>query len=98
MTDGEIVRMYKGAANKGAQIQILADLNQTSRLKIIEILLRKGVEVRIHFSERGKKKIEETDREYDARLIKRMDDLELKIFKLESEYREIAAIVKTIKR
>lgn len=39
MTNGEIIRSYKEAADKRAQIGILADLNCTKRPNIVKILM-----------------------------------------------------------
>lgn len=99
MTNGEIVRRYRQAGDKGGQIQILAELNETSRINIINILLRQGEEVRVHLPSRGKKRKQElTEREYRTALLKRLNELDAKIAVLELEYREIAAVVKAEKK
>lgn len=46
MTKNEILRNWEGAKNKKEQIQILADLNQTSPEDIKDILLEMGVDYR----------------------------------------------------
>ena len=46
MTDNEIVREYKAAKNKQHQIEILADLNTTSKDEIKKILKANGVNLR----------------------------------------------------
>lgn len=43
MTNEEIVRDYKAAANKQKQVRILADLNQTSPSEILTVLAEAGV-------------------------------------------------------
>ena len=43
MTEGDIVRNYKGAANKEYQLHVLADLNCTDTNTIREILLKNGI-------------------------------------------------------
>lgn len=43
MSDGEICREYKSARRKAEQIRILADLNCTTRRKIIDVLQKGGV-------------------------------------------------------
>lgn len=96
MTNGEIIRMYRHARDKGAQIKILAELNRTSGIKIIEILSKEGEEVRIPLPSRGKKRTGELpEKEYCAALMKRMEELDAKIAHLEMEYREVAAAVKS---
>lgn len=42
-TNGEIISLYKGAADKVEQVSILADLNNCDEATIIEILLDAGV-------------------------------------------------------
>lgn len=97
MTDGEICRNYHGAKNRSEQIQILADLNCTGRDEIIRILIKNGERVRIPLPTRGKpRKQEMTDKEYCAALFKRLDMLDVKIAKLENEYREIVAVLKGV--
>lgn len=46
MTKNEILRDWEGAKDKKAQIQILADLNQTSQEEIKNILIEMGVDGR----------------------------------------------------
>lgn len=97
MTDGEICRNYRGAKNRSEQIQILAELNDTGRDKIIRILLQNGEKVRIPLPSRGKpRKQEMTDEEYYAALFNRLDVLDVKIAKLEREYRDIVAVLKAV--
>lgn len=43
MTESEIVRNYKGAANKESQLHVLADLNCTDTKTIREILIQNGI-------------------------------------------------------
>lgn len=45
MAAEEIVREYREARNKKAQIKILADLNLCTKDEIIEVLRSKGVEI-----------------------------------------------------
>lgn len=45
MTNEEIVRDYGQARNKSKQIRILADLNQTTKAEIRQILASEGAEV-----------------------------------------------------
>ena len=46
MTDNEIVRDYRAAKNKKMQIEILADLNTTTKDEIKKILKANGVDLR----------------------------------------------------
>lgn len=55
MTKNEILRDWEGAKDKKAQIQILADLNQTSQEEIKNILIEMGVDYRRLPREREKK-------------------------------------------
>lgn len=43
MSQGDIVRSYREAVDKKAQVKILADLNVCSQREIIEILIANGV-------------------------------------------------------
>lgn len=96
MTRGEITRAYRQSRDKGAQVNILAELNMVSRIRIIEILSENGEEVRISLPSRGKKRTKEfSESEYRKALIKRMDELEVRIVQLETEYKEIIASMKS---
>lgn len=46
MTNGEILRDYRGAKDKKAQVKILAELNACSVQQIKEILISEGVDGR----------------------------------------------------
>ena len=46
MDKGEILRDYKAAADKTAQVKILADLNACSTEEIIDVLVEQGIERR----------------------------------------------------
>lgn len=95
MTESEICRRYRLSKNRGEQVQILAELNQTSRAEIIGILFRCGEQVRISIPTRGKPRNHEmTDEEYCDALFKYMDTLDTKIAKLEGQYREIVAVIR----
>ena len=56
MTDEELLREYKGAKKKTAQIAILADLNMCTKDDIKEILERLGVPRDELYAKRGRKK------------------------------------------
>ena len=45
MTEHEICYLYREARNKVTQLQVLAELNDTDRNKIIEILVKNGEEI-----------------------------------------------------
>lgn len=95
MTEKEICRNYHLAKNRGEQLQILAELNATSRAEIIGILTRGGETVRLAIPTKGKPRTREmTDGEYCKALFKYMDSLDAKIAKLESEYRDVAAVIR----
>lgn len=46
MTPGEILRSYKEAKDQKEQIQILADMNVTTKEHIVQILIEQGVDGR----------------------------------------------------
>jgi hypothetical protein len=58
MTDGEIVKNFREAKNKSAQIGILAELNATSEDIIKTILKSKGVDLRSANAGKKKKSME----------------------------------------
>lgn len=94
MTDEAICKSYREAKNRAEQIEILKDLNRTTRSKIINILVRNGYEVRITIPSKGRKKGRElTDEEYQAALYRRLDVLDANIAKLENEFRDILAVL-----
>lgn len=95
MTEREICRNYRLSKNRGEQLQILAELNATSRAKIIGILIRGGETVRLAIPTKGKPRTREmTDKEYCNALFKYMDTLDIKIAKLENEYRDVVAVIR----
>lgn len=59
MTKNEILRDWEGAKDKKAQIQIFADLNQTSPEDIRDVLLEMGVDFRRLPRERKREKAAE---------------------------------------
>lgn len=95
MTEKEICRNYHLAKNRGELLQILAELNATSRAEIIGILTRGGETVRLAIPTKGKPRTREmTDEEYRKALFKYMDTLDIKIAKLENEYRDVVAVIR----
>jgi hypothetical protein len=50
--ESDICYMYRHAANKKAQIKILAEMNVTSSDEIVDLLRRKGIEVDIKIKEK----------------------------------------------
>ena len=57
MSQGDIVRSYRGAADKKAQVKILADLNVCSQREIIDILIANGVKPQELPRQRQKNKV-----------------------------------------
>lgn len=95
MTESEICRNYRLAKNRSEQLQILAELNVTSRAEIIGILIRGGERVRLAIPTKGKPRTREmTDGEYCNALFRYMDTLDIKIAKLENEYRDVVAVIR----
>lgn len=82
MTEREICIMYRGAKNQNTQLQILADLNGTSRIEIIRILAENG---------------ERLPSRIVGQLYKRLDALEAQIHEREQEYREIVRALNAFK-
>lgn len=56
MTDAEIIREYREAKTPMKQISILADENQCSRGKIVDILRAAGVELPVVYREKARSK------------------------------------------
>ena len=80
MTDREICLMYREAKYKSRQLQILAELNNTDRNKIIKILLQNG------------ERLPSSD---IRRLYNRLNVLDAQISEKEKEYREIVQVLKS---
>lgn len=74
MTEREICLSYREAKKRNAQLQVLAELNGTSRVRIIGILLKNG---------------EKLPDGVISQLYKRLDVLDAQISEREREYREI---------
>lgn len=74
MTEREICIMYREAKNQKNQLQILAELNGTSRYEVIRILIKNG---------------EKLLPDVIGQLYKRLNALEKQISEREGEYREI---------
>lgn len=74
MSEREICCMYREARNQNTQLQVLAELNNTSQNEIIRILAKNG---------------EKLPQRAINRLYKRLDTLNGQIKKLELEYKEI---------
>ena len=82
MTDCEICRSYRNAANPNSQIKILTELTGKQRLDIIMVLARNG--------EKLPKKCVDS-------LSRRMDKLDAQIREREKEYKEIVKVIQTIR-
>lgn len=74
MTEHEICSLYRGARNKATQLQVLAELNDIGRNRIIEILVKNGEEI--------------PDR-VTRQLYRRLDALDTQISEREKEYNSI---------
>lgn len=79
MTEWEICLSYREAKNRNTQLQVLAELNGTSRVRIIGILLKNG---------------EKLPDRVIGKLYKQLDVLETQISEREREYREIVQALK----
>lgn len=99
MEKWEICRSYREAENQIEQLQILTELNGTSRDKIIRILLDGGEKVRVTIN--GKRWLEirnMSDKQYATALKKKMGALEEKIEKLKEQYMELDMVLKGIQK
>lgn len=74
MTEREICLSYREAKKRNTQLQVLAELNGTSRERIIGILIKNG---------------EKVSNKVTNQLYKRLDVLDAQISEREREYREI---------
>lgn len=81
MTEREICRSYRNAANQNAQIQILTELTERKRMDIIMVLARNG---------------EKLPKKCIDRLFKRLDELDAQIHERETEYKEIVKAIQKI--
>lgn len=65
MGECEICNRYRQAKHKGEQLEILAELNEVPRRKIIGILLENGENVKLPIRTRGRKRNTDfTEKEY----------------------------------
>ena len=74
MTEREICLSYREAKKRNMQLQVLAELNGTSQVAIIEILVKNG---------------EKLSAKVTSQLYKRLDVLDTQISVREKEYCEI---------
>ncbi len=74
MTEREICLSYRLAKKRNMQLQVLAELNGTNQVKIIEILVKNG---------------EKLSAKVTSQLYKRLDVLDAQISVREKEYCEI---------
>ena len=81
MTEREICLSYREAKNRDTQLQVLAELNSMSRVRIIGILVKNG--------EKVSDKVTKLPSRVINQLYKRLDVLDAQISEREREYREI---------
>lgn len=93
MSDEEICRRYRTAKNRWEMTEILAQLNMMKRIDILEILLENGEDIVKPMKRKDGKPVKK-GREYYEKLQVRLDHIESTIAKYESEYREIALLIK----
>lgn len=97
MTKMDICKSYRESKNQAEQLQVLADLNGTTRERIIRILLDGGEKVRVTINRKRWVEVKKmSDKQYAASLRKKMGALEEKIEKLKEEYRELALVLEGI--
>ena len=90
MGEYEICNRYRHAKHKGEQLEILAELNDVPRNKIIGILLENGENVKLPIKTRGRKRNTDfTEKEYQKALLNRLDELDGQISDRENEFKDI---------
>lgn len=102
MSKEEIIRSYKQAKHKAAQIQILADLNACPKSKILEIV---GDNIAPKHSVPAQPKeqpepVKERDNlaAFEEYVVNRMDEVEGQLKALEKEYADLSVTLLTIGR
>ena len=94
MGEYEICNRYRHAKHKGEQLEILAELNDVPRHKIIGILLENGENVKLPIRTRGRKRNTDfTEKEYQKALLNRLDELDGQISDRENEFKDICTVL-----
>ena len=103
MTETEIVRSYKEAADPAGQIRILAQLNDCSPEKIAQIVglsevpkLKTGRKPKARSSVQSVSDQQSSVQDVLENLYQRMDELEIEIREKEAKYKEIATAIKVL--
>ena len=102
MSNEEIIRRYKQAKHKAAQIQILADLNACPKSKILEIVSDSIVPR--HPTPAQLKEQPETVKavdnlaSFEEYVVNRMDEIDGQLKALEKEYADLSVTLLTIGR
>ena len=87
MGECEICNRYRHAKHKGEQLEILAELNDVPRHKIIGILLENGENVKLPIRTRGRKRNTDfTEKEYQ-------NELDGQISDRENEFKDICTVL-----
>lgn len=102
MSNEEIIRRYKQAKHKAAQIQILADLNACPKSKILEIVSDSIAPK--HPTTAQPKEQPETVKavdnlvSFEEYVVNRMDEIDGQLKELEKEYADLSVTLLTIGR
>ena len=102
MSNEEIIRRYKQAKHKAAQIQILADLNACPKSKILEIVTDSITPK--HPAPAQPKEQQETVKvvdnlaSFEEYVVNRMDEIDGQLNALEKEYADLSVTLLTIGR
>lgn len=102
MSNEEIVRRYKQAKHKAAQIQILAELNACPKSKILEIVADSITPK--HPAPAQPKEQQETVKavdnlaSFEEYVVNRMDEIDGQLNALEKEYADLSVTLLTIGR
>ena len=102
MSNEEIIRRYKQAKHKAAQIQILADLNACPKSKILEIV-RDSIVPRHPTPAQPKEqpetvKVVDNLAYFEEYVVNRMDEIDGQLKALEKEYANLSVTLLTIGR
>ena len=98
MSNEEIIRRYKQAKHKAAQIQILADLNACPKSKILEIVSDSITPK--HPAPEQPETVKAVDNlaSFEEYVVNRMDEIDGQLKALEKEYADLSVTLLTIGR
>lgn len=98
MSNEEIIRRYKQAKHKAAQIQILADLNACPKSKILEIVSDSIAPKHPAPEQPETVKVVDNLASFEEYVVNRMDEIDGQLKALEKEYADLSVTLLTIGR